>query len=248
VWKAYRARRPLPPFELSRGITLYHGEADDPILLFREIFVEQDYTSGGFYTPRPTDTVFDLGANIGFFSLFLQWAARGVRVHAFEPASQTRARLEQNVAENGLGAFVTVHPFAVSDTPGVLRLKQASFSAHRSLFTEEPGEPSAGAEESVRCVSLAEAVGLCGVDEIDLLKIDVEGAEIEIVEGCDDATWRRVRRVVVEYHDVFRPGCRERVSRVLEAQGFPSIETLPAAHDPDLGLIRARRDAGTPGR
>src|SRR5947209_1159886 len=79
VWEAYRNRRPLPRMVLRDGLTVHHGEGDDPVYLFREIFVDRCYTSGGFYSPSPADTVLDLGANIGFFALYLQHAARGVR-------------------------------------------------------------------------------------------------------------------------------------------------------------------------
>jgi hypothetical protein len=73
------------------------------------------------------------------------------------------------------------------------------------------------------------------------LKVDVEGAEIEILEGVDAETLAKLRRVVVEFHDLFRPGCRERVTRVLAENGFAPIETVVDGKDPGLGLIRARR-------
>ena len=240
VWGAYRLGLPAPPLELNGGLTLYHdGLEDDAVRLFQEIFVDRCYTRGGFYRPRAGDTVLDLGANIGAFALAMQWQARGVRVHSFEPASDTRARLERNVAENGLGGLVTVHPCAVAGAPGLLRLKRGGIAGHSSLFASR--FVAGGGEEEVRAVGLAEAVALTGSATVDLLKIDIEGAEIEVVEGADTATWAKVRRVAVEYHDLFRPGCRERVCRVLKAQGFPAIETLPEPTTPELGLVRAFR-------
>ncbi|MFO0951608.1 MAG: FkbM family methyltransferase [Isosphaeraceae bacterium] len=239
VWEAYRRCRPLPTLVLRNGMTIQHGPGDDPILLYREIFAGHCYTRGGFYTPRAGDTVIDLGANIGFFAVYLQHVARGVRVHCFEPAGETRARLERNIAANGLGEFVTVYPLAVSDRAGVLTLKGSSLTSHRSIFDRETGTDDG--DETVQTVSLAEAVALTGAESIDLLKIDVEGAEIEVVDSGDESVWPRVRRVMVEYHDLFRPGCSTRVAEVLRSQEFDAVETVPDEPDPRLGYVRAWR-------
>jgi 31-O-methyltransferase len=240
VWDAYRTNAPLPPMVLSNGLTLHHDPADDPILLFRELFVHRCYTRDGFYRPRRGDVVLDVGGNIGFFAVSLEWMTPGVRVYSFEPAADTRGRLQHNVTANNLGGLVTVYPFAVTNAPGEVRLNGASLTGHRSLFDRESGANAQG--EAVRSINLAQAIELTEVSQIDLLKVDVEGSEVEIVEGADAATWRKIRRVVVEYHDLFRPGCRERVTRVLAAQGFPFLETLPESDPPGLGLIRASRE------
>ncbi len=239
VWSAYRVRGPLPQFQLRNGLTLHHGPDDDPILLFREIFRDRVYTRGGFYRPKSMDTVIDLGANIGFFALWLQGQAQGIRVLSFEPARDNRARLEQNLAENGLQSDVRVFPFAVSDVPKVVTLNRAESSGHRSLFDRVTMTAEAG--EEVEAVDLAFAVGQAGSAIIDLLKIDVEGSEIEIVEGADPEVWQRIKRVVVEYHDLFRPGCRERVEAVFGRAEYANIEVIPDPGVPGLGLIRARR-------
>jgi FkbM family methyltransferase len=241
IWSAYRAGRCLPPLVFRNGLVLHHEDGgDDPISLFQEIFLAEPYTSGGFYRPSAGDIVLDLGANIGAFALYLQWRAPGVRVHCFEPAAATRERLLRNVAENGLGERITVHPYAVAGVESTAVLKQAARTAHRSMyessFTETIGE------ETINCVTLDQAVAMCGDGPIDLLKVDIEGGEIEAIEAAGPETWRRVRRVAVEYHDLFRPGCRDRVKLALQTQGFDSIEIVPDAyHNGQLGIIRAKR-------
>jgi len=239
VWAAYRVCGPLPPFTFRNGLTLHHGSGDDPILLFREIFLDCVYTRRGFYRPKPTDTVIDLGANIGVFALWLEGQARGIRVLCFEPARDNRVRLEQNLEANALSSYVHVYPFAVSDTSKIVTLHRAESSGHRSLFDRVTLTSEAG--EDVEAVNLAFAVEQAGSTMIDLLKIDVEGSEVEIVEGADSEVWKRIRRVVVEYHDLFRPGCRDRVETVLRREGFSSLESIPEPDVPGLGLIRASR-------
>lgn len=160
-------------------------------------------------------------------------------MHNFEPASDTRARLVNNVEANGLSGLVKVYPRAVSDRPGTLRLKAAAQAGHRSLFDSVYVDTERS--EDVWAINLDEALAMTGEEEIDLLKIDIEGAEIEVVEGATAAAWSKVRRVVVEYHNLIRPGCRDRVLQALRAQGFDPIEVLAEESTPDLGIIRARR-------
>jgi FkbM family methyltransferase len=242
VWAAYRTSAPLPPLELRNGIVLHHGPGDDAIHLFREIFVHDSYLGNGFYHPRPADTIVDIGANIGAFALLIESRARGARVHCFEPGPETRGLLERNISANGLQEYVAVHPFAVSDRRGAVELMRTDLTMHRSIF---PNGYASGESDRVETLPLSEALDLAG-DRIDLLKIDVEGAEIEIVEGMAPADWGRVERAVIEYHDFFRPGCRERVERVLAGAGFGTIETIEEPKMAGMGLIRARR--GGPGR
>ena len=239
VWSAYRKRAPLPTFRLRGGLTIEHEPGDKPIVLFREIFLDHCYTRGGFYRPRVYDVVLDIGANIGMFTLWLQSQARGIHVHCYEPARETRERLKRNLAANHVERFGRVHPVAVTNVCSMVSLKRAESSGETSLFPH--ATTLHGADELVSTITLAEAVALTGAASIDFLKIDVEGSEIEIVEGADAETWGKIERVAIEYHDLVRPGCRERVTRVLERQGFRSIETIPVPGLPALGLIRARR-------
>jgi FkbM family methyltransferase len=128
--------------------------------------------------------VFDVGANIGYYTLL---AARAVgpsgRVYAFEPESCNFGLLTRNVAENGFANVRAVHA-AVSDRNGTVRLHldEANFGAH-SL---EAGSvrTSAGRSEEVITVPLDSfADEARGFEPGVLVKIDVQGAEALVVEG-----------------------------------------------------------------
>ncbi len=241
VWSAYRSAQLLLTFSLrtrSNPILIQHGSEDDPIFLFREIFTERCYTPSWFYQPSSRDTVLDLGANIGMFMLYLVWRSPGIRVHCFEPAAKTRSQLKAQVQANRLDRIVSVYPYAIADQAGVATLKLSGNSGHQSFF--ERDEVSAK-EEVVETLSLQDAFDKCGVEEVNLLKIDVEGAEIEIVESAPTTVWKRINRVVCEYHDLFRPGCRQRVIKVLAANGFDNIQVRTQSPTDNLGIIYAKR-------
>lgn len=129
----------------------------------------------------PGDTVVDIGANIGLYSMAA--AARGASVHAFEPVPATVARLRRSLSLNpDLTSRVTVHAEGLSSDPGTLTLHTQSLqdysghaSAHRSA--EDQGDaidvPISTLDEELQEIARP----------VRLVKIDVEGHESAVLEG-----------------------------------------------------------------
>jgi FkbM family methyltransferase len=228
--------RRVPPLRLRSGITIYHGDADPVLVVFHEIFVGRCYTDPEFYMPAAGDIVIDCGANIGVFALHLANMSNRIRVFCFEPCSDTRQRLNENIVGNGLQEQLTSFPFALWDRETRSDLRVMSISGGTSLFDSNEFIPVA--HETVQCVTLKRALDLCGVTTVDLLKIDAEGAEAQILRGADDIDWGRIRRVIVEYHDYIQEGSSHAVLTLLEKYGFPRVEQLGSG---PAGMIRASR-------
>ncbi|HVK12266.1 MAG TPA: FkbM family methyltransferase [Gemmataceae bacterium] len=238
VWRAYRRGQPIPsPLVLRNGLVVEFGPDDDPVQLFREIFVRACYTPRWFYRPTPGDQVVDLGANIGVFALAVAGIARGLRCHCFEPAAGTRGRLLRNAEVNGLTEFIRVYPNAVAAAAGTLTLRAGASTIHRSLFANDMATDTPG--ETVEAVTLGRALEMTGADRIDLLKVDIEGAELDVFPACLPDVLAPVRRVVVEYHDHFRPGARAATEAALRAAGFSAPRVDPAG--PEGGVLYATR-------
>ena len=239
VLDAYFEGRALPAIVLRSGLTIRHQPSDPIEYVFYEIFGAEVYTRGGFYVPSSQHTVIDCGANIGLFAFYLANKAPGIRVHCFEPASETRKRLEMNIISNRLNKSIHVYPFAIFGEGGRKLLRHAQSTGDYSFFDRITIDGER--EELVECVTLQQALDLSGSLRIDLLKIDVEGSEIEIVEGADSKTWERVKRVVVEFHDDFRSSSRDRLIRAFQSHGFRIRldEAFPCSGS--LGLIKAVR-------
>jgi len=229
--------RQIPPLHLKSGLILYHGSDDPIVALMGEIFHHNVYCGNGFYAPMPGDIVVDCGANIGVFMLYLISLERNVRVFCFEPSARTRKRLRQNVRANGLTNNVFIEPYALYSAEVVMNLKPTGSSGDKSFFHRNnilADQP----EEKVRCIGLPAALERCGVDRLDLLKLDVEGAELEILEGASHMDWNRIRRIVLEYHNFIRPNCGRQVYSMLRGYGYDAIEF---GDEPECGIIRAQR-------
>ena len=131
-------------------------------------------------------TVLDIGANVGWYSLHLAQVLAGddARVHAFEPVGTTYERLRDNVALNGAGGRIAIYDFGLSDHCGDASffLPVTSGSVAASLRDLHPDETS----REVRCRLETADVFLAreGIDRVDLVKCDIEGAELMMLKGA----------------------------------------------------------------
>ncbi|MEL7045458.1 MAG: FkbM family methyltransferase [Pseudomonadota bacterium] len=129
---------------------------------------------------RGGDVVVDVGANLGYFSLLSALAeAAPAQVHAFEPAADNFALLEENLALNGCLELVRRHHAALSNVNGVGVLRRSDTNLGDHQIYAGDGERR---EESITLRRGEDALAeYC--DRIDLLKIDTQGSELTVIEG-----------------------------------------------------------------
>lgn len=156
--------------------------------------------------------IVDLGANIGVFCL---WAAERVpdaRIVAVEPFPSTYERLVQNISRNGLSARVTCRQAAVASQDGPIRMdgRPTTSSYCRSTVWHVDGDH---AIEVPGC-SLATILHDAGLDEVDLLKVDIEGAEYDLFLNSPDDVLRRCGTIVFEYHGATDAEGRQKLDAV----------------------------------
>jgi len=184
--------RPLLPYDDAFGVRLGDGYVliprDQPILLS----MAADATSGGFEpgTRRvlkaliePGMRVADVGANIGLLTLACARAVgpRG-QVFSFEPEETYRALLAKSLALNGL-AWVDLQGRAVGRRNERLNFHVSTIPGHSSLYPLPPEETPESGPAAVEVVRLDDAIG---PDlRLDVVKIDVEGAELDVLAGME---------------------------------------------------------------
>lgn len=237
VWKNYFGGQTLPPLKLRRGLTLYHTAADGPVLLVLEVFANRYYRRHLSF-PKGGNVV-DIGANIGAFTLDYASAGEAIHVHAYEPNPQTSETLRRNVESNQLGVRVTTYAEAVGGECGELKLWTNVPSLIATGYGDEPPSPG-GRRVTVPMIDLNEVVRRVG-GPIELLKIDTEGAEVDILEGASRPTLQTIRQVVLEYHDAIRPNALESCRRVLEAARFNCLTVPDRRKGGREGLLYAWR-------
>jgi FkbM family methyltransferase len=146
---------------------------------------------------RPGDVVWDIGAHIGFFSLL---ASRLVGVSgavvAFEPVVENRLRLRRSLTLNG-AVNVCVRGEAVAGQTGTAVLHARGSS---SMWTLQPGEvkPSSSVVECITLDDLARAM-----PTPKLIKVDVEGLELDVLQGAQRLLRDCRPTLVIEISDSF---------------------------------------------
>jgi FkbM family methyltransferase len=145
-------------------------------------------------------TVWDIGANIGFYTLL---ACRLVgptgSIQAFEPVPDNAAAIRHNLAINGL-TQVTVSEMAIADTPGRGTMLVSGYSAFSRLAsTSVPAEVEACLD--VELESVDHLIAERGYPVPDVVKIDVEGAELQVLDGMRTTIARHHPVILCEVHD-----------------------------------------------
>lgn len=188
------------------------------LLNIAHIYCYEDYEFVEEVKPRKGWMVVDVGAYVGVYTLK---AARRVgskgRVVALEPHPASFRLLKHNVELNHL-ENVKLLPYALASSKGRRKLYSPRYRANASLNREyaELWDERLEAFE-VECFSLVDLLDLLSIDRVDLLKLDVEGAELEILEASGEAL-KRIERLVIETHlDI----CSfEKLERLLVKYGF----------------------------
>jgi FkbM family methyltransferase len=168
---------------------------------------------------RTGDIVVDAGAYPGDYTLF---AARQVgpsgRVIAFEPDARNRAVLERNVRLDGR-TNVTIIPKGLWDSDDVLNLDQDGLA---STVVEH------AADSTIEVTTLDAVVAALALPRVDVIKMDIEGAEIRAIQGCVE-TLRRfaVHACIASYHVVNGETTSHFLEKFFRDQGYTSTSAYP---------------------
>lgn len=184
------------------------------------------------YAPGPGDVVVDVGAGIGEEAVvFAQLVGPSGLVIAIEAHPRTAECLERSVARSGL-ANVTVIPRALADRRGTISISDSEEHLQNSVF----GTPSSrGPSVDIPTSTLDDLAAELGLDRIDFLKMNIEGAERLAVTGMAKSI-SLVRNACISCHDFVADttgddGMRTRslIESFFDGHGF---DRLPRREDP----------------
>ena len=149
---------------------------------------------------RPGATVWDIGANVGAVSIPLAAAHPNVSIHAFEPSPPVIARLERNLALNpAIGQRITLHRLALSDTDGVVDFYASAEPRNGGLGSLESRPTSKSVRTQVRTLRGDELIASGEAQVPALIKMDVEGFELEVIRGLKNTLRSHAVTLVFEH-------------------------------------------------
>jgi len=180
-----------------RNVTMRKASTD--FTVFQQVCVF------GQYNIKPTqlenvETIVDLGANIGLSAVYFKNKYPNATVIAVEAEKSNYEVLVKNVI-----GLPDVHP-----------LHNAIWSHNKNLGIHSTGygeygfivnENEENEVESVKAITMDDIIEKYQLKKIDILKIDIEGSEKELFSGNFQSWLPKVRCIVIELHDWFKPGC-----------------------------------------
>ena len=173
---------------------------------YREIFVDEFYK---FYTTATTPVIFDCGTNIGTSVVYFRQQYPRARIVAFEADQRISGLLQENLRRNKIAGVEVITKAVWTNEDGILFGSDQADSA--SIFSQT---------DQVLVPSLRLRDRLLQETQIDMLKMDIEGAETAVLTDCRDAL-AHVQNLFVEFHAYLdHPQTLSDVMKVLEDSGF----------------------------
>jgi len=210
---------PVLRFKSGLRINMVPASHADWHFLFEEIFVDRCYQPTEDFAPRTGWTVIDLGANMGFFTCQVASAAPSVRVVSVEPLRPYQEALKQNVKDNQFSGVTVVEGAICGEPDQKIQLTVWYTHAGELKTGAIPADAARVEHLTAKGYTLPQVFEIGKVQQCDLLKVDIEGAEYELFEKIPPEYWARISRVVMEVH---RDDTRseKQIMQILERNNF----------------------------
>lgn len=193
---------------LRNPLFIRPGTSDGP--LFKQIFLNGEYQFklNGFSAKR----IIDAGANAGFSPIYFAKRFPDATIVAIEPETSNFTLLEKNIKN-----YPQIKAIKGGLWANTCSLEIVSLNAEKTGF--EVREARIPGPDSVKGYSINDIMESFGWDSVDLIKIDIEGAEIEVLSQ-NNAWIDKTAVILVELHDRKRVGCSRALLEALHSFDF----------------------------
>jgi len=218
-------------FETKTGLKIKIRTNSTDLMALTNVWMLNEYAVEDFQLAK-NDTIIDVGAHIGLFSLLVSQFCKTGKIFSFEPISDNFNLLMSNLK---LNHTENIHPFnlAVSKNTSSVDLFLSSDQSAHSIFSSD-SEPT-----TVKSISLQRIFDENKISSCKLLKLDCEGAEYEIIDSLPLEYFDKIENIAIEYHvaDSKPELAKDLISKIKNA-GF-TIKTRP--HHNDMGFLIATK-------
>ncbi|MBW4620828.1 MAG: FkbM family methyltransferase [Cyanosarcina radialis HA8281-LM2] len=199
----------------ANGITLTYRLNRGDLQSIREVFLQESYRLPFSFQPR---SLVDLGANIGITSVWFSRHYPIQKLIAIEPNPANAEILRRNLLNNKINASVIEAAIGSTDRSIIFHLSGDS-NQGTILATEE--QNNRAGEMEVKMISMSTVLAdLESNEEIDLVKMDIEGGEEELLSA--NLSWlRRVKAIIAELHPPLID--YQKTIKIIEEKGFRYI-------------------------
>jgi FkbM family methyltransferase len=234
-------------YELPNGLVIAHLNRIETEFVYQEIFEANSYLRHGI-TINEGDCIFDVGANIGLFTLWATQNSQNVEVYAFEPIPPVFELLRLNTEIHslnvklfnvGLSDEVRSDPFTYYPYASVLSGRFADAVEEREIVKSVLNQQGVAIQETTvseeeidellverlkseqftcQLRTISDVINEYSIEQIDFLKIDVEKSEMDVLAGILAEDWQKIKQIVVELHNI--NGRLDKITDLLECHGY----------------------------
>lgn len=174
-----------PPWSSYGSLVVYCNLPEYPEMKFLEKIIKQN------------SIFIDVGANIGVYTLLAAAKIKKGKIYSFEPVPKALDTLYQNIQINSLQDKVTVVEKVASDKTGEERFKNFDISEYSHISSNQASDTI-----KIPAVKLDDFCKTKKIDRVDLIKIDVEGAEMKVLRGLEKyLVSGKVKHLIVELNE-----------------------------------------------
>jgi FkbM family methyltransferase len=221
---------------------LYRPKSLDKLVLWEQ-WGAKDYQT---VAVKQGDTVIEIGGHIGTSTLnYSHLVGPGGTVYSIEALPENFEILKKNLERNGIGNVKAFHLAIVGDgnIDRITLNKNPYNSGGHSIFKMSVEEE---ATSVCPAMTLERFVETQGIERVDILQMDIEGAEFDILLNTDKALLGSIAQIMFEYHDAYAPAGRDHADLLgaLHALGFQTQEYrnfISRALHLETGIIYAHK-------
>jgi len=191
--------------DLEDAIVLRRHTTD--IAAFEQVFISREYDLP-LHSPDPK-FIIDGGANVGCASIFFAQRYPNASIYAIEPENSNYEVLTRNAKH-----YKNITPIEAAVWNEDTFVEIANPLDEKWSFRVQ--NSSRNSSTPIRAVTVSSLMAEAGFDRVDILKLDIEGAEIELLDAKCKEWIDRVDVIVIELHDWIRPGCTASLLKATE--------------------------------
>jgi FkbM family methyltransferase len=189
---------------------------------FREVFLDQIY-----YRHLPSEitrdlkTILDVGANAGYFGVFALYRNPVATVHCVEPFPACVTQIQEYAKDFETGQM-KVHELGLSGENGSFKLYVDDVQEYSTTSSMTPGENKQAIE--IETISFRNFLEQEKLEQVDLVKMDCEGAEYSTIYAMEDVDFNKVSAWAIETHlGSAKEECTAHLACFLESYGYKTL-------------------------
>jgi FkbM family methyltransferase len=172
---------------------------------------------------KPGSVFYDVGANVGFHALTANKLINTGKVYAFEPMPLVRQVFEKHISLNQkliINNNITLLPIAISDSEKEVEFSNdVKYRDGNTYIRESYVFSGTGNKITIQCQSIDGLINQ-GYQKPDIIKIDVEGAEYDVLVGAKDTLQQYQPNILLATHDCHLPGVQDKCVHFLQELGY----------------------------